>query len=134
MRIVTLPILLLVLASFAHEATTGDKVELGEEFKIKNGQEVVLRGEKIRVRFKSVREDSRCPTGVACVWAGNAKIGIEVAKKKTKQLVATLNTSLEPRQIEYKGFKIKLVALTPYPNKEARIDPKEYEAVLVVTK
>ena len=45
-----------------------------------------------------------------------------------------LNTLLDPREVGYKGFKIKLVALNPYPKTPGEIDPSEYEAVLIVSK
>jgi hypothetical protein len=134
MRISTLPLLLFILLGFAYEPTSGNKVDLGKEFNIKNGQEAVVRGEKLRIAFRSVHDDSRCPNGVTCVWAGNGQIVIEVAKKNKKQVVAMLNTSLEPKEIAYMGFTIKLVGLSPYPKVNEAIDPKDYEATMVVTK
>ena len=134
MRITTLPVLLLMLLGVAQDPTTAGKVDLGEEFKIKNGQEVVVRGEKLRITFSSVFRESRCPIGVDCVWVGNAAIAIEVAKRNKKQVVAMLNTLLEPREIGYRGFKIRLVALSPYPKFNEPIDPKDYEATIIVTK
>ena len=134
MRITTIPILLLMLLGFAQDPASNDKVDLGKEFKIKNGQQAVLKEGKLRITFKSVKGDSRCPTGVACVWAGNGEVVIEVARKNKKQVVATLNTFSEPKEITYKGFKIKLVALSPYPKINEPIDPKDYEATMVVTK
>jgi len=134
MRITTLPVLLFTLLSFAQEPAGNNKVDLGEEFKIKNGQGAVVRGEKLRITFRSVLNDSRCPGGAACIWAGNGEVVIEVAGKNKKQVVATLNTMLAPKEIAYKGFKIKLVALSPYPKINEPIDPKDYEATMVVTK
>lgn len=135
MRVSTLPLLLLVVSGMAQQkAATSNKVDLGEEFKIKNGQEVVVRGEKFRITFRSVLGDSRCPTGGVCVWAGNGEVAIEVAKNDRKQVVARLNTYSEPKEIDYKGFKIKLIALNPYPKVSERIDPKDYEATMVVTR
>src|SRR5882724_1489698 len=133
MRITTLPLLLLMLLGFAQDPANNSKVDLGEEFKIKNGEEVVVRGEKLRVTFSSVFSESRCAIGVDCVWVGNAAIAIEVAKKNKKQVVAMLNTFLEPKEVAYRGFKIKLVALNPYPNFRELIDPKDYVATMVVT-
>lgn len=134
MRITTIPILLLMLLGFAQDPASNYKIDLGEEFKIKHGQEAVVRGEKLRITFRSVLGDSRCPSGVACIWAGNGAVVIEVARKNKQQIVATLNTLMEPKEIVYKGFKIKLVALSPYPKVNEPIDPKDYEATLVVTK
>lgn len=134
MRVTTLPLLLFILLGFAHEPTSNNKVDLGKEFNIKKGQEVVVRAEKLSITFKSVSSDSRCPTGVQCVWGGNAAIEIEVSKGKTAPLVATLNTSLEPKGIDYRGFKVRLVALNPYPKVNQPNDPKHYEASLIVMK
>lgn len=134
MRITTLPLLLFMLLSFAQQPAGNKKVDLGEVFKIKNGQEAVVRGENLRIRFRSVLSDSRCPSGATCIWAGNGEVEIEVARKNKKQVVATLNTLSEPKAIAYEGFKIKLVALSPDPKIDEPIDPKDYEATVVVTK
>lgn len=134
MKVTTLPLLLFIVLGLAQDPATSKKVDLGEEFKIKNGEEVVVRGEKVWIMFRSVPMDSRCPSDVVCAWAGNGEVVVEVARKNKKQVVATLNTLLEPKEIGYKGFKIKLIALSPYPKVSAPIDPKDYEATMVVTK
>ena len=134
MRITTLPLLLIVLLGFAQDPTIATKVDLGEEFKIMNGHEVVIKEEKLRITFRSVPTDSRCPSDVVCGWAGNGEVVVEVARKNKKQVVATLNTLLDPKEIVYKGLKIRLVALNPYPKVSEPIDPKDYEATMVVTK
>lgn len=109
-------------------------VDLNQEFRVKKGEEVVVNGEKLRIKFDSVNGDSRCPTGVQCAWAGNAAVVIEVTKKNKQPLGATLNTTSNPREIVYKAYKIKLVGLTPYPVHNQTIAPKDYEATLVVSK
>ena len=109
-------------------------VDLNREFTVKKGAEVVVNGEKLRIKFDSVNSDSRCPTGVQCVWAGNAAVTIEVATKHKKPVKATLNTTSNPREIAYKAYKIKLIKLTPHPVHNQTIDPKNYEATLIVSK
>lgn len=78
--------------------------------------------------------DSRCPSDVVCGWAGNGEVVVEVVRKNKKQRVATLNTMLDPKEIVYKGFKIRLVALNPYPKVSDPINPKDYEATMIVTR
>jgi hypothetical protein len=134
MKITILPLLVFIFLSFAQDPGSRDQVELGQEFNIKKGKEVVIRGEKVRITFRSVLNDSRCPTGGVCVWAGNAQVAFEVAKKNKKQVVVMLNTYSEPKEIVYKGFKIKLIALSPYPKVSEPIDPKDYEATMIATR
>ncbi|HXU35449.1 MAG TPA: hypothetical protein VN937_03730 [Blastocatellia bacterium] len=134
MGISTLSFLLFIVLGLFQTAETSDKVDLGQEFKIKNGEEVVVRDEKVRIKFRSVPMDSRCPSDVVCGWAGNGEVVVEVVRKNKKQRVATLNTLLDPKEIVYKGFKVRLVALNPYPKVSDPINPKDYEATMIVTK
>ncbi|HWO02559.1 MAG TPA: hypothetical protein VNS63_25170 [Blastocatellia bacterium] len=112
------------------------KVPLNEEFRLKVGHSVVIKGHKLSLRFNAVQDESRCPTGVQCVWAGNAAVVVEVSKDKNKRVRATLNTntSIKPNELEYKDYKIRLVGLNPYPNADHLTNPKEYEAIFLVTK
>lgn len=131
-KVTTIPLLALMFLGFTQNPGSS-KVALGEEFKLKNGQQAIVRGEKLRIKIQSVT-DSRCPTGATCIWAGNGEVVVEVAKRNKKQVVARLNTSSDPKEIEYRGFKIKLIALNPHPRVNESIDPKDYEATMVVTK
>ena len=47
---------------------------LDDEFTIRYGHSVTLARENLAITFKSVLEDSRCPTGAECVWEGNARV------------------------------------------------------------
>ena len=78
-EITALPLLFFILLGFDHKPTR-NTVNLGKEFNIKKGQEVIFKAEKLRITFKTVSSDSRCPTGVQCGWAGNAAIEIQVSK------------------------------------------------------
>ncbi|HKA21811.1 MAG TPA: hypothetical protein VKN18_26275 [Blastocatellia bacterium] len=134
MSVTTILLLLFMLFGFVQSPSTDAKIGLGEEFKIRNGEEVFLKEEKLRIRFRSVTQDSRCPTDVVCGWAGNGEVLIEVVRKNKRQVVTILNTLLEPKEIFYKGYKIRLVALNPYPKIDEPIDQKDYESTLIVTK
>ena len=133
MKASMLPLLMIVLAGFVQPAGVA-KVRLDKEFVLKTGQKAVVQGERLTIRFSSVSEDSRCPQGVACIWHGNAGIVIEVVRKNAKGAQAVLNTDLSPREFGYKGYKIKLLRLDPYPKAPDPIHPQDYEATLVVTK
>ena len=134
MKAATILLLLIALSGFAQDPIADRRVSLDEEFTLKNGQQVTIDGQKLTVKFSSVFHDSRCPTSVTCAWAGNGAIVVEVNRKKKKAVQAMLNTLLEPKQIEYKAYTVRLVALNPYPKTPGEIDPSEYEAVLRVSK
>jgi hypothetical protein len=83
--------------------------------------------------LKSVVNDSRCPEGVNCIWAGECEI--EVAIYKSRKLIATENIVLSPKatkenlewfQKYYPNQKIKEINVLPYPKSEVVINPKDF--------
>jgi hypothetical protein len=110
----------------------------GREFKVRAGHVVTLAGENLRIRFASVAEDSRCPAGVNCVWAGNAEVLIEVGAKGVRgKKVLRLSTSAVGRGVvegKYLRYTVKLVGLSPQPREGRKIPAGEYTATLLVVK
>jgi hypothetical protein len=122
--------LLWVPASCDQKAT----VLLKQEFDLKLGQSIVVGAERLKINFVSVAEDSRCPEGAQCIWAGNAKIALTVRKGNAKPSSIELNTGVTPQQTSYMGYEIKLTALRPHPKVNTSIDNKRYVATLIVSK
>jgi hypothetical protein len=129
MRFVILSLLL-----FATAAQTGGRraVLLDREFKLRVGQEALVRPGGLKVRFGAVLEDSRCPEGVDCIWAGNARIAARLSGAGGKSASVELNSDIEPRQQSYMGYEVKLLDLAPRPRQGEKVDAKSYVATLVV--
>jgi hypothetical protein len=89
---------------------------------------------KVTVEFLSVLEDSRCPTGVDCVWAGNAKISIRVRRDGAAAKTIELNTASGDQSAVYEGYTIALASLTPHPRANVTTDPKSYRASITVSR
>lgn len=83
-----------------------------------------------RVRFAGVPADSRCPTSVVCPWAGDGEVEIHYAHGMGPSYPDTLHTTLDPRAVEFAGYRISLRDLGPYPNDADPIPPDEYAARL----
>jgi hypothetical protein len=119
-------------------AAATQAARIGREFKIKVGRTLTFRGEVLRLRFVKVTSDSRCPTGVECVWAGNAEVLIEVSAGGARgKRTLSLNTNAgQGRAAEdtYRRYTVKLVGLSPYPQSGRKIRPGEYTAILLVSK
>jgi len=124
-----------VLAANPHSSGALD-VRLGREFKLKPGRQVTVKGTKLRIRFVAVENDSRCPSDVTCVWAGNAAVQLQLGTGRDSKTV-TLNTSMSPSfagETEYRGYKVKLVDLSPYPRSDRKIARRDHTATLLVSK
>ena len=109
-------------------------IGLTQEFKLKIGESAEAQREGLKVEFDSVVDDSRCPTGVTCVWAGNAKILLKVKKDDAQVANVELNTNINPKTSQYLGYEFRLKELRPYPEADRRIKTSDYEVSLTVHK
>ncbi|MDP9960457.1 hypothetical protein [Chryseobacterium lathyri] len=81
------------------------------------GENKFLKEYEMNVTFKGISQDSRCPEGVVCVWAGVAVAQVEVMGTYTRPTVLSLATSGHGRDYhksaEFNGYTISLEELTP---------------------
>ena len=108
---------------------------VGEVFQLRVGESAQVRlsqGSDIRITLSSVAEDSRCPTGVQCVWAGNARLALLLSHGGAGTSAA-LNTTVEPRTASFAGHTISLVELRPQPRVGEPISQSEYVASVRLT-
>lgn len=131
---------LLVLLSACSEGTPAgvrergelaNSVEVGEAFDLAVGQRVRVGDGGLVVGFRGVREDSRCPVDVTCVWAGDAAVALSLAIGQGGARTATLHTHLEPRAVRAAGLMVRVVDLAPEVVSTRRIDPADYVVTLV---
>jgi hypothetical protein len=122
-----------VRAPEAPLAAASASVSLDQPFELRVGRSATVAGEGLTVSFQGVPSDSRCPTGVQCVWAGNAVVQV-VLSKDGKALGAELNTNQAPTSVDYLNYNVALVSLAPYPSSGGSISQSQYRATFVVTK
>lgn len=85
--------------------------------------------------LKEVLSDSRCPIGVNCIWAGEAKVVISVYKDKKFVMEETLTISGSKNQENIAWFaqylpadkkNVKSMDVFPHPKEGVKIKPKDY--------
>lgn len=106
---------------------------LDDTFALRPGQEVSFGSEPLRLTFDAVTEDSRCPTDVTCVWAGNAGVRLRATVPGDLKVVV-LNTTLEPHAASAFGYDIRLERLEPAPVSDRDIPRAEYLVYLTVSR
>jgi len=119
-------VILLGCSRHGEVITTQPNAKLDEPFQLKVGQTASF-ADGFKVSFVSVPNDSRCPIGVSCVWAGNATVIL-----KSGDGIDTLNT-ISPSPILRGQYTIKMDSLTPYPVYRNTIPPSAYVVALVVS-
>lgn len=110
-------------------SSSNQKIEL----KYGAASEEMLNGDSIVL--DSVLEDSRCPENATCIWEGNAKLRFIYRTKDKLNESFVLNTYMGYRKDTLiKGFRIKLVKVSPYPRLDEDILQTDYRAELEIIK
>jgi hypothetical protein len=110
-------------------------VDLGQEFSIHIGESASIRGEELQVKFLEITEDSRCPTGVVCVWEGRVSGLVEITYRESiYSIVLTEPGSISwPSEITFEEYKITY-NVEPYPQAGTEITKEEYRLELTIRK
>jgi len=101
------------------------------EVKVQINHETPYKG--IKIKFVDLIEDSRCPTDTTCVWAGNAKISVQLSKNGKKKILE-MNSGMSPKTVQFEGYDITLTKLTPAPASNIRIRKDGYVATFSLVK
>ena len=109
------------------------QVQQGREFELAVLQDARITGTSVTVRFLGVLNDSRCPSDVKCVWAGNAIARFNLSAPGQQALITSLNTTLDPKSVQYGGLTLTLTGLKPVPKSGSAIPSTSYVAVLTTS-
>ncbi len=127
-------------ATAAADAQSCRTTMLDKNFVLRVGEEIVLAKQGLKIKFVSVPEDSRCPTNVNCIWAGNARVMLHVGKVTGKPFKLELNTNPGAATNMAAGergsgiYEINLVEVSPHPVAGQPIALRSYVVTLVVSK
>jgi hypothetical protein len=125
---------LLLAACARMPLAAAQSVPLGQTFPLKVGQSITVEADGLEVVFERVVSDSRCPRGVQCIRAGEATISVAAEKAPAARAAIELRTVASAAEAAYGPYRIRLLSLNPYPDANRRVEPDEYQAVLVVTR
>jgi hypothetical protein len=95
--------------------------ETGMPFVLKVNQKAAisdpLHQRTLMVRFDEVVEDSRCPEGAMCFWAGQAIVAVSVNGEQLKLKVADSDSVW----VSWKDYQVRCKSLSPYPNVKEKV-------------
>jgi len=121
---------LLISSSGCNRIQPAVIVEPGASFTLAPGQTATVSGTDTRITFKAVREDSRCPVDVTCVWAGDAKIEIVIDPNGAAG-PRILSITPPNNEVRAGNLRIRFVGLTPVPRQADGNAPRNYLAEFV---
>jgi hypothetical protein len=102
-----------------------------ERVDLRVGASVPVPGAGATVIFVRVRDDSRCPTGVTCIWEGDAivELRLQTSGGGSESLELHANPQFT-RQATVHGITIALERLAPHPKPDEPVPPAAYVATL----
>jgi hypothetical protein len=107
---------------------------LGGEVKLGLGQAGSISSEGVRLQFREVSEDSRCPLNALCIQAGKATVQVEASKSGVGSQTVAVTVGSGDGFSLFAGYRIQLVQLDPYPVAGQPIVPANYVATLKVSR
>lgn len=125
MKILLISLILLVSCTFAAAKDP-------EQLLLKTGQQKTAKTGRITIKFLELIEDSRCPTDVNCVWAGIARIKVQLSKGG-KTAIVELNTQNEKATV-FQGHTVTLKDLQPRQSTTSKYSPSAYAATITISK
>jgi hypothetical protein len=131
MRVVFV-LLTLALIGCSGSPTQPDRIPAGRPFQLGVGQTAVMT-DGLRVRFDSVRSDSRCPMDALCIRAGEAVIAVTLSLPGEAPIGRELQTVPALSHTTYSRFTITLSQLQPYPRSDRQIQVNDYIGTFSVT-
>ena len=124
-------VLLTTLVACGGSPSQPDRVPAGQPFDLRVGDSA-LTTDDLRIRFDTVRSDSRCPLDALCVRAGEAVIALTISRGGEIPVGRELDTTPARSSTTFQNFTITLLSLQPYPRSGRQIQPGDYVATLVV--
>jgi hypothetical protein len=109
----------------------------GIKFPLKINQTIYLESNSIKIKFLNVTADSRCPSGVQCIWQGETKVIVNISKDDQDlgnfNLICRAGEPNLGTQI-FGGHLIQVVQVDPYPTSGKKIPLSDYVATFLVGK
>ena len=126
---------MVLTASGCGDGPSDVQARLNEEVSLSMGQRALIAGENLGIRFEEVTEDSRCPRGVTCIWAGRVTCMVEITQASASYRMAVTEPGLsdEYSRESYEGYELAF-HVTPYPEAGKKIAKDTYRLHLIISK
>jgi hypothetical protein len=127
-------VILLLLTSSCQKEKDENSFLLDQNFDPKYNEMRIDAEDRLVIALDSVLNDSRCPKGCYCFWAGNAEVRFSFSNDVHK-IKFVLNTFSGWRtDTLINEYRIKLLDVKPYPEAGRIINQNDYHAEIRITR
>ena len=122
MRITLFMASIALLTACSRATSAPADVKVGQSIQLAEGQSAMVSNTSVVVQFVSAN-DSRCPSDVVCVSAGEAVISLSLAGAAASR-TDTVRLVKQPHVVTYGGFVFEATDLQPYPKSTGPVSTK----------
>lgn len=109
-------------------------VGAAEPVELRVGATITAPGTPVLVTFDRVRDDSRCPKGVTCIWEGDAIVVLRLRTRADDEVTAEVHANPGfTREASAHGVTVTLESLEPQPEADQPVPAGAYVARLVLS-
>jgi hypothetical protein len=106
--------------------------KLGTNFEISSNQTISIQPQGIMIQLVNVT-DSRCPSDVTCIWAGQASVDLAIQVNGNNNLLTLVSTAGNSSPKSFGSYVIHLVNVDPYPTSTKHLQLSDYTITLKIT-
>lgn len=130
-------LVLLLLATGCDDEPGQKVIILNQEFTLAFQEVGELKDGAFKISLEEIREDSRCPSDVQCIWAGQAKVLLHFTERdkptdNVELILGVDNPELATKVIG--AYTIRLLEVNPYPLSTREVSPSDYSVKLEILK
>ena len=134
MKRIYLLLVLMLLLPVLSGCSNPIKVLLGTQFTLAPSQTARIDSESMTIKFIGETQDSRCPTGVECIRAGDVSCSVEITKDGIKNPI-TLTDAAGSGATEgytFQNYEI-IFSVFPYPEAGKTIAKSDYRLLITMS-
>jgi hypothetical protein len=120
----------LVAVALAACGRGGATATLDAPIQLEPGQSVQLEAARFEVTFNSIASDSRCPSDVACVWAGEVLVLLAIRNEGR----TTQHAVKETQSATVGGYRVTVLQVLPARKSTGPIAAADYRVTLKITR
>lgn len=102
-------------------------------YELRVGEEKAVAGADFTLLLGGVPEDSRCPAGVDCIWAGSVTVELVFCGPKSEK-TARLGTNAPPRALKYRNRYVRVTNVSPQRVEGRELKPADYVVTVEVSR
>ncbi|MBM0103237.1 hypothetical protein JM946_00695 [Steroidobacter sp. S1-65] len=124
-----IPILLATALVACRSDSAVRAASLDQEIELAPKQQAVFAQQELQVEFVRVVQDSRCPTDVTCVWAGEVEVEVSTRRDASEAVPHFIKAG---EHAAVGGLRVTVVRVRPERVSTREISPEQYRVTLKV--